>query len=237
MSVRAARDLAYEEIRSRILKYDLLPGQRLDENGLAGEIGVSRTPVREALHRLISDELVGEAPRGGYAVSSITVEKLRALMEAHDIVAQSVSQLLVGRATAEDFVRLEAANHAFDSAATSQDPAAIAEANARLHILEAALTRNPYLEGLATKVHLNLQRLAFVSFGGGNALGHVDDLSSHFARVCNEHREYLNALRARDSEAAVSIAIQHAVLLEERILHYLTAVGELSIQIRPHDEG
>lgn len=231
---RSARDRAYEQVRSRILTLDLLPSQRLDENHIAEEVGVSRTPVREAFHQLAAEGLVTVVTRGGYVVADMDLLRFRELIEAQHILVRAVTHLLVARASEQDFDKLEAAVRAVDAAEAAHDPAAVAEKNSQLHILETELTGNSYLRTLAEMVYTHLQRLAFLSFGGSGRTQGVQvpgELLTHYRDVHDDHWEYLKALRSRDTSRAEETAVRHVKRFQNRIRSYLEAntVSELDL--------
>lgn len=215
---RQASDTAYEIIRKKILSCEFAPGTAIDEANLTALTQLSRTPVREALHRLIAEELVVAMPRGGYRVSSIDLTDYRQMLEAQYIVVTAVTELLVDRITDDGLAQLRVAGRQVEIAQDANDAAAVADTNARLHILEAELAGNTYLAGMARRVHVHLQRLAYLAFGGMDEY----DLPAHYARVRDQHAEYVEALAARDRERALALTHAHQELFKSRIRHYLT---------------
>ncbi|MFH0412479.1 GntR family transcriptional regulator [Corynebacterium sp. L4756] len=223
---RSARERAYEQLRRRILTLELAPSQRLDENRIAEELGVSRTPVREAFHQLSAEGLVDIVSRGGYVVADMNLHRFRELIEAQHILVRAVTHLLIARATDEDLEQLEEAVRTVDSSEQSRDPHSIAEANATLHILEARLAGNDYLLAMAERVHTHLQRLAFLSFGGAGGIGggqEDESLLEHYKHVHEDHWHYLEALRSRDASTAEKVGVSHVELFQYRIRKYLEA--------------
>jgi len=221
---RNARERAYEQLRQRILTLELAPSQRLDENRTAEELGVSRTPVREAFHQLSAEGLVTIVSRGGYVVADMNLHRFRELIEAQHILVRAVTHLLVARATDDDFDELEVAVRAVDDAEQSRDPHAVADSNSKLHILETRLTRNDYLLSMAERVYTHLQRLAFLSFGGAGGIGgdgHDPSLLTHYENVHKDHWDCLKALRSRDVATAEKVAVRHVELFQSRIRKYL----------------
>ena len=97
---------AYLEVKDRIVTLELRPGQRLDDIGLGVQLGLSRTPVREALHRLMSEGLVTISPGNGMAVRALDLLDVGQLFEAHVVVARAIARLCAVRATKDDMVCL-----------------------------------------------------------------------------------------------------------------------------------
>ena len=226
---RHASDTAYEQIKRQIVTLELGPGARVDEENLAKSIGVSRTPIREALMRLRADGLVVVGPRSGYYVLSIDLPHFRELSQANHIVVRAVTELLVASIDDQGLAQLEEATRSHDEAVATGDSANMSETNAQLHILEARLAGNSYLEEMATRVHTHLQCLAFVSFGGSD---YSTGMAGHHERVHADHWGFLDALRERDREKALAVATGHATLFHDRVVEFLAHhnIGDLSFE-------
>ncbi|WP_432835254.1 GntR family transcriptional regulator [Dactylosporangium sp. CA-092794] len=94
-------ELAYQTIRRRIIELDLVPDSMFTELKLAEELGVSKTPVREALVRLQQDGLVAPVPRAGYGVQPVTLKTTRDLCEFRSIVEPKAAELAASRPIAQ----------------------------------------------------------------------------------------------------------------------------------------
>lgn len=217
---RSAREAAYAYIRRQILTLELPGGQKIDEPDLVRSIGFSRTPVREALHQLASEGLVTVDPGGGHRVSVISLRQCRELIQAQYVLVRATSQLLVDQIDEAGLDRLAAATELVERAAEAGDIAALTQTNAELHILETELAGNSYLLAMAERVYTHLQRLAHLSFGGGDAplLGAIEE---HYRKVCRDHREHLKALRAGDRARVEEIAVRHVRLFQTRLAGFL----------------
>lgn len=217
---RGAMNDAYTEVLERIVSLQLAPASRIDDIALASDLGVSRTPVREALFQLASEGFVTSS-RGGFHVRDLDLLDVRNLFDAHAIAAQGVALLLAQRATPDDLKQLTAATIDIDRACEAEDPKRITEANAVLHILEAQLTGNEYLFDLMSRIIKLEQRLAYVSFGGVHSPRYDDSLRTHYASACSDHHSHLDALTAGDGSRAAAVAVEHVQLFQGRILRIL----------------
>lgn len=106
-----ARDLTGEacgQIKQMILNYDLRPGQKLEHQALSDRLGVSRTPVREALGRLTEEGFVGRVPHRGYFVPEITEEEARELFELRECLELYSVERAIKQSTAKDLEELRA---------------------------------------------------------------------------------------------------------------------------------
>jgi DNA-binding GntR family transcriptional regulator len=216
---RSAMDQAHAEINRRILDLELRPAQRIDDLQLASELGLSRTPVREALFQLSSDGLVTVGVNGGFQVKGLELMTVRSLFEAQMVIARAVSRLLAARATDAELDQLEAASRAVDEAVAARNPSGISWANTELHVMEARFSRNEYLDSLAGQIYRQGQRLALLSFGGD---GMTDPhIAQHYATACQDHAESIRALRARNADWAEEIAARHVKLFRNRINTFL----------------
>ena len=117
------RELAYHLLRQRLLEGDFPPGSRLGEERLAAEIGVSRTPIREALSRLHSEGLVERLPDGGFGPTLINLHLILELYEIRFALERSALRRTVGSEPAhdEELVRALRADWADMDAPTSDD--------------------------------------------------------------------------------------------------------------------
>jgi len=206
---------AYLEVKDRIVTLELRPGQRLDDIGLGVQLGLSRTPVREALHRLMSEGLVTISPGNGMAVRALDLLDVGQLFEAHVVVARAIARLCAVRATKDDMVCLRNAAKDVEVAIAQRSAKQIASTNATFHRLEAEHARNDHLKALAWPVHDQGQRLAYLCFGGQDAW--TAGLADHFSLVAADHDDFLTAVEGGDADTAEEVAARHVHLFRDRV--------------------
>ena len=186
-----ATDLAYDVLKRRVLTCDLPPGAALRESDLATETALSRTPIREALNRLVHDGLIEVRPRKGYRVTDVTLAgvteafELRALLEPPIAAAAAA----VGRSA-------PARLGALTSLATADPPADLAATIMRdhdVHDILAGMSGNRYLTRSMRQLLAELQRIMFLTFRSSAA---QVDLSAHHHALCD-------AIHAGDEDAAI----------------------------------
>lgn len=214
---RTLMESAYQHIRELVMAMTLRPGDWVDDLRLAEQLGLSRTPVREALFLLASEGLVHVKPGGGFMVRSLDLVDVSRLFEAHIVLAKAVSRLVIARATVSDLHELDAAEQRVVREMDRRDPAGVAAANSDLHRAEARIADNEYLRRLAGQVHDQGQRLGFISFGGGSD---PSEVLEHFEVVRADHAAIIRAYRDRDVEVAEDVSTRHVVLFRERILRH-----------------
>jgi DNA-binding GntR family transcriptional regulator len=216
---RTLRERAYDEIKQQFMTLELKPGEPIDDLRMSEELGVSRTPVREALFHLASEGLV-LVHAGGFTVRPLDLLDISSLFEAHVVAARSIARLVAVRCRPDDLAQLRTAEDQVARAIDKRRPADIAAANAVLHRLEAKMARNDYLATLAGSIPDQGQRLGYLAFGSVNRW---DPIQDHFARVREDHLEQIAAYEAGDPDAAEEIAGRHVHLFRSRILDFMSA--------------
>ena len=127
------RDVVFNTLRQAILKGELAPGERLMEIQLADRLGVSRTPIREAIRKLELEGLVLMIPRKGAEVAKISEKSLRDVLEVRRAREVLAVELACQRMTEEDIKKLESAQEDFKAAVDKGEAMAIAETDEHYH--------------------------------------------------------------------------------------------------------
>ena len=185
------REVVFNTLRRAILRGELVPGQRLMEIQLAEKMGVSRTPVREAIRKLELEGLVVMIPRKGAEVAHISGKNLRDVLEVRRALEELAGELACKRMTEEELRQLEKANHKFISVLGSDDITVFAQADEAFHGLIYQATDNDRLIQMVN--HLREQMYRY-------RIEHIKDRSQRKLLV-QEHQEIMRALSARDVEA------------------------------------
>lgn len=127
------RDVVFNTLRQAILKGELEPGERLMEIQLADRLGVSRTPIREAIRKLELEGLVLMIPRKGAEVAKISEKSLRDVLEVRRSLEELAIELAIQRMTDEDMQELSQAQEDFRQAVQTGDAMTIAETDEHYH--------------------------------------------------------------------------------------------------------
>lgn len=215
---------AYAEIKARYMTLRLTPGEWIDDVRLSHELGLSRTPLREALFLLASEGLIQAQPGGGFTVRPLDLSGISSLFEAHIVTAKAIARLVTNRVTPDEIAELREVNAVVNDAIQRRNAPDIAEANAALHKLEARIARNEYLSVLAARIYDEGQRLGYLAFGGAQDWN-SNCLDAHFARVSHDHSALIDAYETRDPDTAEAVAVGHVRLFRERILTYIASSG------------
>ena len=195
---------AYHEIRRMIVRLELAPGDVIREDDLQGRLGLGRTPIREALQRLVRDQFVIVIPRRGMFVSGVDVSDLGLLYETRSILEPYAMRLAAARGTAEHWNRMAAALAGVRTDSTPDELLAVDRVCREL-VWEAA--DNRFLTETLDMLYTHSDRLWTLY------LGDVADLRT----MIEEHREILGALRAADGERAAELIEAHMRAFDTQI--------------------
>ena len=205
---RSASEVAAEVIREAIIAGRLDPGQRLKEEELARELGMSRTPVREALLALQSEGLVESIPRRGASVRAYAVEDLDDTYQLRALLEGYAARRAAARISPEDVERLEQSCDRFVRLRAEDDLLDLVQENLFFHnvVLEAA--GSVRLRTLVRKViEIPLVYKSYYWYSPEQKL-----ISEHY------HRQLTRALRVRDAERAELIMKEHVLEARDFLL-------------------
>ncbi|WEK07838.1 MAG: GntR family transcriptional regulator [Candidatus Pseudomonas colombiensis] len=205
----------YEELRKQILTLKLKPGSPLDEVSLAAQFGLSRSPVRDALARLISEGLVTILPNRTTLVTPFEIEDFPNYISALDLIQRAVTRLAAIQHDEEDLERIRTADAAYLDAVTSGDFQAMSETNKAFHIAIAEAGKNPYFISYYEKLLGEGQRLAHLHFD------YIISAASTTTRLGRDHDEIIEAIAARNPDEAERAAHEHTMLFQRRFLAYM----------------
>ena len=152
------RDVVFNTLRKAILRGELKPGERLMEIQLANKLGVSRTPIREAIRKLGLEGLVLMIPRKGAEVAQITEKNMQDVLEVRKALEELSVQLACERITPEQVEEMKMAAEDFRKVLKSGDVTKIAEADVKFHDIIFAATNNQRLITLLNNLREQMYR-------------------------------------------------------------------------------
>jgi len=201
---RSLTDLAYERIQNMIVTRVLVPYQLLSESDLARELGLGRTPVREALQRLKFEGFVEVMPRRGVLVAPIDVTRQLDLLETRRPLEEQMIRLATRRATADERAEMLRLADGLMTAVAAGDRTSYLTYNKAIHEIEAQATHNDVLCQHMAVLH-NLSRRFWFSM--------ISD-TERFRGAAELHARTLRAIARSEEEAAVSASRELLDLLE-----------------------
>lgn len=191
----STRDFVYAELRRRLMSGAFLPGERLREEHIANELSVSRTPVRSAIERLVSDGLVKHEERRGAVVLGWVDRDITEAFELRMLLEPYAARTAAERATPEQIDHLESLNQHMLDAVLSGDTDKVARVQHYNNLFHHALLEAAQSARVRTMVE-NLLDMPII-IGSFYFYGQEDML-----RSVEHHRQIIAALRARDPACA-----------------------------------
>lgn len=208
------RDVVFNTLRQAILTGELKPGERLMEIHLANRLGVSRTPIREAIRKLELEGLVTMIPRRGAEVAQITEKSLKDVLEVRRAMDALCAELACDRMSEEDLEQLKHACEEFEQATKTKDTRKIAQADVTLHDIILNATGNSRLIQLVNNLAEQMYRYRFE---------YIKDLSQH-EKLVEEHRMIYEAILHKDKLKASEVAKLHIDNQEKSIMKMINFV-------------
>lgn len=205
------RDVVFNTLRKAILTGELKPGERLMEIHLASRLGVSRTPIREAIRKLELEGLVTMIPRRGAEVAQITEKSLQDVLEVRRALDVLCVELACDRITSEEKTALKKACEAFEQATVSGDATTIAEADVALHNIIVQATGNQRLIQLINNLSEQMYRYRFE---------YIKDEKGH-DNLISEHRMIYESILQGDRKKAAEAARLHIDNQEKSIIRQI----------------
>lgn len=193
------RDVVFNTLRQAILRGELKPGERLMEIQLANKLGVSRTPIREAIRKLELEGLVLMIPRKGAEVAEITEKNLRDVLEVRGALEELAVSLACDRMDEEGISRLRAAAADFEAVLNSADITKIAGADVAFHDVIYLATKNQRLVQLLNNLREQMYRYR---------VEHLKQKECH-PKLIAEHQDIIYAIENGEGERAAKITSQH----------------------------
>ena len=217
-------------LREEIISLRVEPGSHIDELTLVKQLGVSRTPVREALVRLMSEGLVVLLSNRTARVAGLELSNIRDHLEAFELIQRVATRLAALRRSDNDLVELRRWCSEFEKAAQAGDAKSLTETNWRFHRAIGAACGNEhfakYYDQLLTE-GLRIARLAM----GRQFYRSSRAYSRHLDQILAEHTQLVAAIADGDEDLAEQLAQSHTGLARKRILDYLGPEGPLRIDL------
>jgi DNA-binding GntR family transcriptional regulator len=215
---RAQPSLAYTKIRQAIVEGVYAPGQRLVEQRIAESLELSRTPIREALHRLEAEGLVHSEPNRGAVVRALSIDDIADIYGLRSRLEAYAAELAAQRRTPEELAEIDVAVETFGQAAEASrkqvdSVRAVHEANRSIHatILRAA-KHDRLTQALDRTIDVPLVFLAFRQFD------RTEITRSHLFHVCIR-----DAIAVRDGVRAGRLMSEHVLQGRDSLIAHVEA--------------
>ena len=193
------RDVVFNTLRQAILRGELKPGERLMEIQLANKLGVSPTPIREAIRKLELEGLVLMIPRKGAEVADISEKSLRDVLEVRKALEELAVTLTCDKITKAQIAELKAAAEEFRKTLKSGDITQIAEADVNFHDIIYMATDNQKLIQLLNNLREQMYRYRIEYLKRREA----------YPQLLAEHEDIIRRIENKDKERAAEIVCRH----------------------------
>jgi DNA-binding GntR family transcriptional regulator len=197
---------AYRLIKEKVVTLELKPRSVIDEQALMENLQLGRTPIREALHRLATEDLVIIAPRRGMFVADISITDLQKIFELRILVEGYCAQLAAQRATDAQIAQMEETVNRLEQV-SGLDVQELMSIDQCFHHLMYAAADNQFLADVLNRLHALSLRLWYL------AVDRLDNLKGSV----EEHRQVVEALKARNGPQAEAYIQQHIVHFQQQI--------------------
>ena len=205
------REVIFSTLREAIIIGELKPGERLMEVQLSEKMGVSRTPVREAIRKLELEGLVDMIPRKGAHVASLSVKDIMDVLEVRASLDGLATALSAARITEEELKDLKHVYTQFANYAEKENLQGAIKKDVEFHEIIYRSSRNEKLIQIANNLREQVHRFRVI---------YLKDYSSS-KELVKEHADIYEAILSRDAEAAESFANKHIRNQEEAIIKSL----------------
>jgi DNA-binding GntR family transcriptional regulator len=205
-------DRAYQQLKRMIITLELDPGANIDERALMGALDIGRTPLREAVARLVSERLILHTPRKGAWVSPLSITDLQQMLEARAaldaIIARRAATLVTDddRAALQKFID-EAASSPFDL----EHNAELIDLDFALHSCVARIAGNAYLASFSDQVNSAMLRYWHLA-------GRSDQVRATWS---GRHTDLIEAITSGDPDWAEAAARKHVAQLRDNLRNIL----------------
>ncbi|MDR3289010.1 MAG: GntR family transcriptional regulator [Peptococcaceae bacterium] len=208
-SYKPLREIVFESMREAIIGGVLKPGERLMEMQLADEMGVSRTPVREAIRKLELEGFVVMVPRKGAYVAGVSLKDVADVFEIRTALESLAAGLAAERVTEEEIEQMERLVHWAEEKEPTLEQ--ILEMDTSFHALVYKASRNPWLTQILENLWEQIQRFRSTSLA----------VPGRGKEAILEHRGIIEAIALHRPEEAQELAAAHIAAAETVFLQHL----------------
>lgn len=205
---RPLREVIFNTLRKAIVQGDLAPGERLMEVKLAEKMGVSRTPVREAIRKLEIEGLVIMEPRKGVYVAEVTNKDVNDVLELRSFLDGFATRLAAKRMDKKDLDKIKEIQKEFESFAKNKDLDGAIKKDIEFHELVYNSSKNEKLIQILNNLREQVDRFRVIYLKQVNI----------YSAVTKEHKEIIAALESANEEQSEKAAIQHIISQQENFI-------------------
>jgi len=229
-------DSATDLLRDRILDLTLAPGQKLDEQLLADQFGLSRTPTREALNRLAAEGLVDIRSNRGFYVTQLDLDHILQLFDAY-----TLGERMVGFLCQTDDVNLikdlKQIQKSYARVQSRRDLLEVTRQNNTFHSRLAMATRNSYVYSYSKRLYNIARRVSFFIYQRESNPREM--FNKHALLINDDHELIIRHIENGDNRRLIETLTSHAMLFRTRLMRVLTAARaqDFPVEWQRRDRG
>lgn len=201
-------EAAYEQIKERLISARYVPGQFLQESQVCSDLGMGRTPVYQALHRLQQESLIEIIPRKGILVKADSLSEIMQALDVRLLLEPYCAAQCAAKATDSDIKALRRILQDYDKRKDGSDKARMMEADRQFHIKIAEIAGNTLMADFLRTIHERMSRIWFLPHWQFHDFGMTGD----------EHADILGPIERHDSDAAREAMHAHIESIHRRIM-------------------
>jgi DNA-binding GntR family transcriptional regulator len=206
-TTKTKAEKAYQLLRRQIVTMQIPPGSVLDERTMAAQLSIGRTPLREALARLVEQKLVITFRHRNSQVAPLELSDVTYIHELRVPLESLAARLAAQRATERDLEAIQNVLAQYEVIALRQDYQAAVEIDHAFHDACAQASHNPYLIDAISRLNSHSQRLWFISLKTAGAMG----------QIVESHCQIYKAIAQHDPDEAERLMHEHVNNFRERV--------------------
>ncbi len=208
---QSLRDAAYEAIKNRIITCKFKPGECINEAGVSALLGFGRTPVHQALDRLMLEEMVEVIPRKGVIVKPVILSDVLQLINVRMINETQCARLAASRADGDHIDGLAEVIKQARISIADRNVHSMMTLDRKFHLLMAQASKNVELAEVLRKLHERSLRFWFISF----------TTPDHHNSFQEQHEQIFQAIRGRDADEAENTMRAHIETFRRSVAKHL----------------
>jgi DNA-binding GntR family transcriptional regulator len=198
----------FDSLKQAIVRGNMSPGEWLVESHIADTLGISRTPVREAIHKLEREGLIERQPRGGFTVLGLTRDDIEETFGIRAVLEGYAARLAAQKHREKELAPLESKIAEFDKCLHKKQLSELTRINTEFHDLLYALSKSPKLVHMINGLTDQIYRFRQIILK-----------ETKMARISNEdHKQMLEFIRKRDADGVEALVRDHIVRGQEMVL-------------------
>lgn len=208
----------FEYLKNAIIDQTIEPGSRLVESKISDMLGISRTPLREALHKLEREEWIEKIPSGGFQVVALTKKDIEQTFGIRSVLEAYAARLAAENHTRKDLAPLEEKIKEFQSCLEKENTDKLTKINTAFHDILYRLSRSPKLIRMINQLRAQISRFRQIILN-----------QEGYAQKSNEdHLRMLEAIRNKDGKAVEKLVRTHILKGKDAVMNELRNQGKKS---------